>query len=109
MEKDIVSLQLAKSFQEFSIANALFTKKWRKDASVKEFLDYFEVQYLQKNNGLFEGLSIGSPSTNICIESTNNMIKQEGTLRKRLELGQFFEAAKSLLIYTCPEHTTRNP
>ncbi len=97
LEADISTLQLAKSQDEFDAAKTLFLKKWNSDVLVLEFLEYFKSEYLSKNNSWFEGRASGAPSTNNCLEATNNVIKNKGTLRNRLPLGQFIETAKAIL------------
>ena len=54
-------------------------------------------EYLNKHDEWFEGRSLYAPSTNNCLEATNNVIKSAGTLRCRLQVGQFFGVAKRLV------------
>src|SRR5690349_13069646 len=100
------SLQLSKSQAEFDCAKCLWIKKWTECPEMKLFLDYFIYEYLNKFNGWFEGRKINCPSTNNCLEATNNVIKKEDTFRNRLPIAQFFEVA-ILIASSWPKE--RNP
>jgi len=97
IRSDIIHLQLAKSQSEFDAAKLLWLKKWDSVDSAKEFVQYFNLEYLKKYDGWFEGRALNSPSTNNCLEATNNVIKNEGTLRERLPLNRFIDVAKELI------------
>ncbi|CAF1119861.1 unnamed protein product [Brachionus calyciflorus] len=49
------------------------------------------------NQGWFEGLASGYPSTNNALESTNNVIIMIHTLKERVPLSQFLERLKIIL------------
>ena len=80
--------------------------KWGKCPELAAFLDFFNAEYVYKSNNWFEGASAGYPSTNSALEATNNVIKNEGTLRQKLPLHQFLQAATSIL---CNWSVERNP
>lgn len=70
------------------MAAKLFTDKWRVDYP-KLIDDYFEPEWLIKNRNWYEGFRTKTPSTNNALESTNNVIKNEQTMRERLDVSQF--------------------
>lgn len=61
--------------------------KWKR-ISV-DLVRYFESEWLEKNRNWYEGFAKRTPSTNNALESRNNVIKNEQTLKERLDLGQF--------------------
>lgn len=61
--------------------------KWKR-ISV-DLVRYFESEWLVKNRNLYEGFAKRTPSQNIDLESRNNVIKNDQTLRERLDLSQF--------------------
>lgn len=81
-------LQLARSPEDFEVAAKLFTSKWRVDYP-KLIDEYFEPEWLIKNRNWYEGFRTKAPSTNNALESTNNVIKNEHTMRERLDVSQF--------------------
>ncbi|KAK7601130.1 hypothetical protein V9T40_008571 [Parthenolecanium corni] len=100
LKDDIQSLQGCKDEQTFQKAAELFLGKWAttNDRHVKDFVDYFNEQWLSKNSKWFEGAAVGYPSTNNGKESTNAVIKREHTLRERLPVGQFLNSVMELLM-----------
>jgi hypothetical protein len=85
---DIFQLQLAKT-EEFITASNLLVKKWLAVEGAKHFVDYFNTEYMIKYSGWYEGIAPKSPSTNNCLESTNNVLKKECSLRERLLIREF--------------------
>lgn len=84
---DLQKLQVSKSTEIFQIAVQLFMDKWRKESA--ELVDYFENQWVLKNSGWYEAFSSPMPSTNNALESNNRLIKDEHTVRERMDLGKF--------------------
>lgn len=84
---DLEKLQVAKSPEIFEIALELFINKWRVEA--EGLIDYFERQWVEKNRNWYESFAKCVPSTNNALESNNRLIKDEHTLRERMELGKF--------------------
>lgn len=58
---------------------------------MKQFLVYFNEQWVDMNPGWYVGVAPGVPCTNNALESTNNVIKREFTLRERLPLSDFLD------------------
>lgn len=87
LREDITNLQLARSRDEFEFGKHLFLTKYKNTAAA--FLEYFKSEWLGAHDGWFEGQASGVPSTNNGLESINNRIKQDGTLRERLPMGPF--------------------
>lgn len=69
------------------MAVQLFMEKWRHESA--DLVDYFEAQWVLKNNGWYESFANQMPSTNNCLESTNRVIKDAGTFRERLDISKF--------------------
>lgn len=84
---DLDKLQVAKTPEIFDIAVELFMEKWRKEST--DLIDYFETQWVLKNRFWYESFGILIPSTNNALEAKNRIIKDEHTLRERLDLGKF--------------------
>lgn len=108
---DVDDLQLSKSTEIFNVAADLFLKKWR--AVSKPLAEYFEKEWLIKNRNWYEGFRVKTPSTNNALESKNKGIKDEHTLRERLEFTQFrvvmFEMIRQWSIeYTSNLNTINN-
>lgn len=61
--------------------------KWR-SVSV-DLVNYFNDEWLTMNRNWYEGYAHKTPSQNNGLESYNNVIKREQTLRERLDLSQF--------------------
>lgn len=84
---DLDKLQLSKSPDVFDKASILFIEKWRLVS--QELVQYFTSEWLNKNRHWYEGFAHYTPSTNNAVESFNRKIKDEQTLRERLDLSQF--------------------
>lgn len=89
----------------------MFLIKWK--AQSKPLAQYFEKEWLTKNRNWFEGFRVKTPSTNNALESKNKGIKDEHTLRERLEFSQFrvviFEMIRQWSIeYTSNLNTINN-
>lgn len=84
---DLDKLQLARNETIFDVASKLFLKKWAKVS--KDLVKYFESEWLKQHRNWYEGFRRKTPSTNNALESKNKGIKDEYTLRERLDLGQF--------------------
>uniref|UniRef100_A0A914WYR7 SWIM-type domain-containing protein n=1 Tax=Plectus sambesii TaxID=2011161 RepID=A0A914WYR7_9BILA len=98
---DINALQLAHSVDSFNKAVALLAEKWDaigEDSSetvkrqTEQSLQHFVEEYCDRYPGWFEGHAPGHPSHNNALESTNNVIKTEYTMRSRLPVTQFAKA-----------------
>ena len=64
---------------------------------VREFVDYFEEQWVRKYPYWFEGAAMKHPSTNNGIESTNAVLKRDYTFHERLPVGQFLNLAADVV------------
>lgn len=84
---DVDKLQLSKSHDVFNVAADLFVKKWNPIS--EDLVHYFTEEWLIKNRYWYEGFSHKTPSTNNALESFNRLIKDEQTLRQRMDLGEF--------------------
>lgn len=80
-------LQLSRNPSQFDEASDLLMDKWQQ-ISV-ELVNFFENEWLHQNRNWYEGFSKRTPSQNNALESRNNVIKNEQTLRERLDLSQF--------------------
>jgi hypothetical protein len=102
IKQDICSLQLSESEDIFESAYILFKEKWLKvnstEIPTKKFFEYFEGEWINKHPGWYEGYASGVPSTNNGLESTNRVIKDEGTYRIKLSLGRFLEVVKTNIV-----------
>ena len=98
--QDINTLQLSESTEIFEAAYELFKDKWlHKTDAIDNFINtYFEAEWIQKHPGWYEGYAPGIPSTNNALESTNRVVKDEGTYRVKLPLGRFLEVVKVDII-----------
>lgn len=83
---DLDQLQLSADSEMFEEGVKLFFDKWRGE---EKFLKYFRSEWINKNKNWYEGVRMLTPSTNNALESTNNVIKKEGTIRERLPLAKF--------------------
>lgn len=111
LKQDIYALQTCKDESTFLKASNLFLEKWSgtDDDQVKEFIHYFNSQWLEKNSKWYEGIAVGYPSTNNGLEATNSVIKKEYTLRERLPVGQFLHNILELLVRWSKERNPESP
>lgn len=84
---DLNQLQVAKTKDIFDIAVKLFMDKWRDESP--ELVAYFENQWILKNGNWYEAFAKLTPSTNNAVESNNRVMKDDHTLRERMDLGKF--------------------
>lgn len=84
---DLQKLQLAKTDKAFDVAVGLFMDKWRAESA--ELTQYFRMEWVDQNRFWYEGFAKLMPSTNNALESFNRLIKDEQTLRERMDLGKF--------------------
>ncbi len=68
----------------------LFKVKWSLTASLTEFLQYFENQWININNGWYEGYAVRFPSTNNALESTNRIMKMKQHTEKENQWVNFY-------------------
>lgn len=79
--------------------------KWR--VEYQQLIDnYFEPGWLIKNRNWFEGFRHKTPSTNNAQESHNNVIKNEHTLRERLDISRFRFVLFGMVEQWSVEYTT---
>jgi hypothetical protein len=83
---DINNLQLTKTDFAFDVDSEIFLGKWN---TYSDFCTYFENEWLKQNRFWYEGAGKGVPSTNNALESTNNVFKNESTLRERIPIHKF--------------------
>ena len=55
------------------------------------------IEYIKTNCNWYEGVAIGYPLTNNGLEATNNDIKADKILRKKLPLNQFLPIGLSIV------------
>lgn len=84
---DLDKLQLSPSSEIFGKASKLFCEKWHPHS--RELIDYFRDEWLIQNRNWYEGIAKRVPSTNNALESSNRLIKDEQTLRERMDIAQF--------------------
>lgn len=99
---DIELLHLSNSTTVFKLALTLFFKKWKinnkqKNQSILDFLNYFDTEWIQSNNGWYEGIQLYTPSTNNALEATNRVIKDDGTFRERHVLSRFLTISSTII------------
>lgn len=80
-------LQVSPDAETFAEGVKLFIKKYKD--SEREFIDYMNKIWFTTHSTWFEGAADRLPSTNNGLESFNNVIKREETLRERMPVGQF--------------------
>lgn len=80
-------MQLAQNDDIFNAASRLFLRKWEKIS--KDLTAYFKKEWIVSHKNWHEGYRHKTPSTNNGQESHNKNIKDEHTLRERLDLSQF--------------------
>lgn len=90
MLADLDVLQLSPSPGIFDVASKLFVAAHvGRNRENEEFMKYFQAEWLKKSRNWYEGVAFLVPSTNNAVESFNNKIKTEATLRKQLQIGEF--------------------
>ena len=95
---DIKSIQVMPSNKAFSVALEKFFEKWEDEPRVKGFLEHFKKEWVDKNNGWYEGFCDGNiPSTDNGLESLNCKIKSKNTLRERMSVGQYLGNANAMV------------
>ena len=100
IKDDLVKLQATASSDSFLQAFNLLKDKWcnTNDQNIKDFFSYFCNQWLHKyTTGWYESYAEGSPSSNNALESINNTVKDEGTLRERLSLRDFLVCIEKIV------------
>lgn len=85
--RDLDRLQISRSCKIFEKALELFIAKWKCVSA--DFMSYFESEWIAKNNNWFEACALLVPSTNNALESFHRTIKDEQTMRHRMDLSQF--------------------
>lgn len=84
---DLEILQVAKTQEIFNKALVLFMNKWREESD--GLIDYFDNVWVRQNPNWYEAFAKLTPSTNNAMESNNRLIKDEHTIRERMDLGKF--------------------
>ncbi|CAF4881795.1 unnamed protein product [Rotaria sp. Silwood1] len=77
--------------------SSLLLTKWKSDPELFMFANYFEQTWLLDLKFWYEGEAIGYPLTNNGLESLNNRIKQQYTLRNKLPLPKFISTMDTML------------
>lgn len=107
---DLFKLQTASSPDIFKNLRKLLLEKWNKNKSVTScFISFFKVWGTESTENWYEGYHPLKtvPSHNNSLESSNLVVKDDGTLRKRLPCGQFVELMKTKIVKNCS--IERNP
>ena len=98
---DLYLLQSSQSYEIFQEGRRLFLKKWASNKTVSTCLkSFFKVWGKLETENWYEGYHpLGCvPSTDNALESTNNVVKTKGTLRKRLPIGQFVRSVEDKVL-----------
>ncbi len=98
---DLYMLQSSQSYEIFQEGKRLFLKKWSTNKQVTNCLkSFFKVWGKPDTENWYEGYHpLGCvPSTDNALESTNNIVKTNGTLRKRLPVGQFVGSVENKVL-----------
>lgn len=86
--KDLRILRLSSNAEIFNVGTKLFINKWSNVE--KEFTKYFSDQWLSPMNMFwFAGAMQFAPTTNNCLESTNDKIKTNFSFRTRCKMNVF--------------------
>lgn len=85
---DLDRLQLSQSDEVFDRAAEMFVAKW-KPVNESFINDYFVKEWLIRHRYWYEGAADRTPSTNNAVEATNRGIKDDHTLRERIDIGRF--------------------
>lgn len=102
---DVDMLQIARSPEEFGKAANALIQQWQ--ARSPSLASYFKNEWVLKHRNWFEGLAHMTPSTNNALESFNNVIKNEQTLRQRIDLGQFRMVLFNMMRQWTEEYTNK--
>ncbi|CAF0764771.1 unnamed protein product [Brachionus calyciflorus] len=105
IKADIVAIQTFTTTSHFSTAWQLFHQKWSNESNhnsssqlIQNFLTYFSKNWLGEYTcGWYEEYAKGLPSTNNSLESTNNVIKNEGTFRELLPMNEFLSCVQEFI------------
>ncbi len=82
----------------FNHAVVLFFEKWEKNPTLSKFLEHFKKEWIDKNNGWYEGFTDGYiPSPDNGLESVNGVIKRNHTLRERMTVPQYLTNAFKII------------
>jgi hypothetical protein len=65
---------------------------------VDQFMTYFDKIWIEQHPGWYEGYAPGVPGTNNALESTNDNVKSQATLRTKLSLERFLEVVTNDII-----------
>lgn len=84
---DLDQLQLSPSSHIFDSASERFVEKWH--GEYRELMEYFKMEWLIQNRNWYGRFAKRTPSTNNALESNNRVLKDEQTLRERMDLAQF--------------------
>ncbi|CAF4947771.1 unnamed protein product [Pieris macdunnoughi] len=103
--QDIDALQCASTQEIFDRASEKFLDKWKAE---KDFVTYFENEWLILNRFWYLGASLGTPATNNALESFNKTIKDGGTLRERHPLARFLVIASDIVKDWSNEYVINN-
>ena len=96
IQEDIDSLHNSPTPKLFETAVQLFIDKYKNNSNphISQYLTYFEKEWIKSHKGWFIGYM--TVHTNNGLESTNAVIKKEGTLRQRLSMAMFLQAATNI-------------
>lgn len=89
---DLSTMQISKTTLIFEKSLELFFKKWRgHSAEVDSFLEYFQLEKVEKHGNWYEALKCNEwcPLNTNSIECGNRVIKDQDTFRERWPLGRF--------------------
>ena len=76
----------------------IFFAKWSENLLVEGFLNHFRKEWVEKNNGWYEGFTDGDiPSTDNGLEAENRVVKDNHTLRERMPISQYLINAYNMI------------
>jgi hypothetical protein len=96
--KQIECLQLSPTPEIFEKASELLIEMYSQNEDAKVFMEYFNDQWLSYDPNWYEGYSLGTPSHNNALESTNRYIKDNGLDRNRLAIIQFLNQCEASVV-----------
>ena len=103
---DLQNIQIQMSETKFKKSASLFATKWQnhydneiqaKSSQMRDFLKYFEDNWIKKRSGWYEGYAQGYPSESNAIESNNRVLEDEQTMRVRMPVSQFIVETEELI------------